>query len=457
MCSSGSTGWTWKRTAIRFPAAFIPGIALILVICCLHAAAQCRLPRNSATEQHSQPTEPLLPEEGLLSDTTYSSLYFGFSFDLPIPLEGHRIMLPIRLSGEHALLGLGFQNGKHYGTLEVTAGGRMDEGSHNMTPEEAQQKLDDIARSKAGGAPMEHLDYTPVPIKLKRVDKHAGEVHGTRFSARIRDYMVHFTIQTNDKSFLEKSRRSVESLHVFCTDASGNFFTQDGKAFKPMGVVTDGPTIPTAIVDEAIRTRPAERTVPSQSYVAKGEYRIPQLELSLALPASWIFKPSQPESVSDPPDPAIAQRLDYLWQACARTLFQASAPGNTGTLEFRALDQSCMALPAPGSITDHFGAEALGEYLQMLGRYGKMQSARLVELGGHLFSVYRGNVGPPQPAQDLEHRSAQIIVATRYRKLILTWRWTAPTQSDLHSIPATTVSLGGGPPLRIGPAIVLSR
>lgn len=437
-----------------------PLLATFILFCCTTTAAQCHLPkqfensRSTKADSTSSTTqgEPLLPESGLLSDKTYASLYFGFMLELPIPLEGHRIMLPIRLAGEHALLGIGFQNGKRYGTLEVTAGGRRDDGSHNMTPEEAQEKLDDIARSKPGPQPADRLDYQPEPVKLKRVDKHSGEVHGTRFSARIKDYMVRFTIQSNDRAFLEKARRSVENLKVFCTDTAENFYTVDGKAFTPKGSFTNGPTIPTATVDEAIRTRPAQETIPSGSYLANGAYRIPQLELSFTLPKGWNTAAAPSDNIDDPADPALAQRLNYLWQACARTLFRATSP-NGYLLEFRALDQSCLGLPSPASSTDSLGSEELGEYLQMLGRFGKIKSNKTVESNGHLFSVYKGTLVEGPPAKELEHRAAQAIVATRYRKLILVWSWSAPTQSELQNIPLSNLTLGSGHPVEIGPSL----
>jgi len=366
-------------------------------------------------------------------------------------------MLPIRLPGEHALLGIGFQNGKDYGTLVITAGGRRDEGSRNMTPEQEQAIIDEMNSNKPGGGAV-RLDYTPPPVHLKRVDKHAGDVRGTQFSARIRDYSVRFTIQTTDHSFLEKARKSIEGIQVFCTDADGELFTPEGKPIKPAGTFTNGPTIPTAIVDESIRTQPAQQTIPSGGYFARGEYRIPQLDLGISLPAGWTAAGIPPQPNEAFIDNTSAQRMEYLWRSCARTLFRATAPGHASdppgaapSLELRVMDQSCLALPAPASRTDWFASESLGEYLQMLGRFGKIKSSRLVESGGHLFSVYRGTIAAGPPEHKLEQRSAQAIVATRYRKLILAWTWSAPTESELKSIPASSLTLGDSRPISIGP------
>ena len=44
---------------------------------------------------HNAPHEPLLPESGYLSNTTYTNNYFGFSLDLPITAQGHLVKLPL--------------------------------------------------------------------------------------------------------------------------------------------------------------------------------------------------------------------------------------------------------------------------------------------------------------------------------------------------------------------------
>ena len=92
----------------------------------------------------------MLPESGLLTDDTYTNLYFGFSFHLPLSIHGHRLMLPLSAPGEHALFAMGFQDNRRYGTLEVTAGGNSAEYDQKITPGQAQQREGDIARSKAG-------------------------------------------------------------------------------------------------------------------------------------------------------------------------------------------------------------------------------------------------------------------------------------------------------------------
>ena len=350
---------------------------------------------------------------------------------------------------------MGFQDSRRYGTLKVTAGGNSAEYDQRITPEQAQRREDEIARSKAGAT--YRLDYAPAPVKLKRSDKHKGEVHATQYSARIKDYDVRFTIHTNDKAFLETARQSIEEVNIFCSDDDGRYATPDGKPYIPRGAATNGPTIPTAVVDEAIGNHPAARTIPPSRIVDR-QLRIPELDFSYALPAGWNpdSRPAAPddEGVGD----TVAERLLELWKSCARTVLGANPSSNgAASLQLRVLDQACFGLPAPASITDSFGSESLGRYLQMLGRFGQIKSNRLVESGGRLFSVYEATVPTGGSAGNLEQRDAEVIAITRYGKLLFAWSWTAPTLSELMQVPNSRVQLGSGPPVVIGPEMLTLR
>ena len=234
-------------------------------------------------------------------------------------------MLPLSLPGEHALFAMGFQDNRRYGTLKVTAGGNSAEYDQRITPDQAQQREDEIARSKPG-AP-NRLDYAPPPIKFKRTDKRAGEVHATQYSARIRNYTVRFNIQTNDKAFLDKARQAIEEVNIFCTDDTGRFSTPNGKPYVPRGAATNGPTIPTAIVDEAIGNHPAERTIPPGK-VADGRFRIPQLDFSYTLPAGWTPNQRPPAPDDEGAGDTLAERLLDLWKSCARNVLDANPATN---------------------------------------------------------------------------------------------------------------------------------
>ena len=430
-------------------------VSLWLFACCASLRAQCPARSSGAPMRSDQPGEPLLPEAGLLTDDTYTNLYFGFTLHLPISVSGHRLMVPITLPGEHALLAIGFQQNSRYGTLKITAGGRRDENHKNMTPEQAQQREDEMARGKGDATPTYRFDLTPPAVHLKRMERHSGEVHGTQYSARLRDYTVRFTIQTNDPAFLKKARESVSGLRVFCTDDAGRFLARDGRAFVPEGTPTTGPTIPTAVVDQAISARPAEH-IPAGS-VIRSSLQIPDLQFAYALPSGWTVV-NVPEAEDEGRGDTLSERLLFLWKSCARTLLRASGgPNGAMHLELRALDQSCLALPFPASASDTLHAEALGEYLQMLGRFGEIASNRLVQAGGRPFVVYEGTVTEGHAAQNLENREVESIVVTRYNRLLYVWRWIAPTMSELRRVVGSQVQFGNGMAVAIGPEMSISR
>jgi len=423
-------------------------------------SAQCYLPSQHQFSQRPgqvqrSSAEALLPESGLLTDDTYTNLFFGISLRLPLPVHGHRLMLPIRVPGEHALLALGLQDGQRYGTFEITAVGNDDADDNNITPEQARRREDELARGKPGAS--SRLEYTPPPLKLKRVDKHAGQVHGTQFTAHLRNFTLQFTIQTNDKPFLEKARQAVEDLRVFCSDDEGRLFTTDGKPYVLHGVVSNGPTIPTAIVDEALRKHPAQETIPTGT-VSGDAIHIPELEFSYTLPAGWITltKSLAPEDVGV--GDTLSERLDSFWQSCARTvLFATSGPDHVAKLELRVLDQTCFGLPAPAALSDWLGSESLGQYLQMLGRFGKIKSNRLMQSGGRLFAEYEGTVAAGPPVSHLSQRDAEVIQITRYGKLLFAWCWSAPTMGDLDKIPVSRVTFASGATIPLRPADTTSQ
>lgn len=425
-----------------------------LTVCCVSLAAQCPPPRGGNGGNVNSSAEVLLPESGLLTDSTYTNLYFGFSFALPMSIHGHRLMLPLSAPGEHALFAMGFQDSRRYGTLKVTAGGNSAEYDQRLTPDQAQRREDEIARSKAGAT--YRLDYTPAPIKLKRTDKHKGEVHATQYAARIKDYDVRFTIHTNDKAFLEKARQAVEDVKIFCSDDDGRYSTPDGKPYIPRGAATNGPTIPTAIVDDAIGNHPAERTIPP-SRIVDGQLRIPELDFAYTLPVGWNLDSRPPAPDDEGVGDTAAERQLELWKSCSRTVLNAIPAGGDAKLEVRVLDQACFGLPAPASITDSLGSESLGRYLQMLGRFGQIKSNRLVESGGRLFSVYEATVLRGKSAGNLEQRDAEVIAITRYGKLLFAWSWSAPTLSGLMQIPSSQARFGSGPPVAIAPEMLTSR
>src|SRR5271165_4863091 len=107
------------------------------------AAAQCPVsnpdddlpPPLPSVSSSTRTGEPRIPESGYLSETSYANTYFGFVIDLPIALDGHRMMLPLMPPGQHALLAVGLQEGRRSGSFLITAS-EPPNPLHKMSEEE---------------------------------------------------------------------------------------------------------------------------------------------------------------------------------------------------------------------------------------------------------------------------------------------------------------------------------
>jgi hypothetical protein len=76
-------------------------IFLLLVFAATLLPAQCPSTNDDPNFIFKRPgpvqkpanEEPLLPEAGYLTNTHYTSQFFGFGFDLPLTAQGHEIMI----------------------------------------------------------------------------------------------------------------------------------------------------------------------------------------------------------------------------------------------------------------------------------------------------------------------------------------------------------------------------
>ncbi len=258
--STSSSGWLCACVLIVL---LIGGAPAISAQCPLSDEDAPPLPPTAAELAGSSTLvgEPLLPEAGNLSDRVYTSRFFGFAIDLPIPLDGHRILIPPLQTGEHALLGIGFQNGKRSGTLTITAGGHVEVG-RKATPQEKEEDFERWAQGKPPRQQREPSDAMQRSGHLNHVETHVHDIYGARYWTVIKNYTIRFTVETNDARFLKQAKQSIRAIKIYCPLDDGTLVLPDGKRFTPEGANYEGPSIPTDRVDEAISTRPADETIP---------------------------------------------------------------------------------------------------------------------------------------------------------------------------------------------------
>jgi hypothetical protein len=408
---------------------------------------------NSSTRQG----EPRLPESGYLSNDSYASSYFGFVFGLPIPLEGHRLMMPLMPPGQHALLALGFQEGHRSGTLLITAS-EPNIPTHEMTDTERQAEF----QAWAKGEPRHQI--TP-PDSLTRtgrfyhIARHKGDMTTVQYWTFLKNYLIRFKVESNDRNFLNQTKLAVSNVKFYCPQDDGTLIDEAGKSLPTPGEGYQGPTIPTSVVDAALEEQPALEQIETGE-AAPGAYRNEEIGLTYTYPTAW--EPVEREA--DPPaKDETGQRTRDVLDACSLLLVRLAPSAaerdkaGAGTISLRAIDQTCLGLPAPASITDRLGAEELGAYLQMLGAFGELRSTNLAMHANHLFAEYSGVVGEHPEGQPLAQRRNEAVAVTRHRKLLLVWSWSASSAADLANMPKTSVSFEDAPPIDLVAATIVAQ
>ncbi len=410
----------------------------------------------------AQGDEQLLPESGYLSNHVYTSVFFGFELELPLEVEGHRMMLPLMPSGQHALLALAFENGGRRGSIIIVASEPAN-AQYKMTEAQKQEEQ----RRWAQNQPALHREMPDWMMRsghMYHTEKRTGDQLISQFTTRIKNYTIRLKIESNDQDFSKKAKRLIEAVQFYCPEADGTLTTPKGDTVIPQGAPYHGPTIPTWRVDARLAEKPEEHALPLGS-VVEGVYRNPELGLSFVLPDGWQVKTTSTDaSVSSTPDGAEKAKLrihEYL-DACSATLVHATHEETTAVapkhehqeIILRALDPACLSLRGPDTIRDQQGADELAAYLEMFGAFGHIQSTDLVSVSGRVFTVFRGAIGEDNPNNQIPTRASQMIFVTRYNKLLFLWSLIVPRGSELQRQPQTKVTFGGESPVEIGPALV---
>ena len=437
--------------------------ALLVLLVCAGSSlrSQCRTDRLNSyvPPKVARPAneEPLLPEAGFLSNTTYTSQFFGFSFDLPLTVQGHQILMPLMPEREHALLALQYEKDTRTGYITVTA---VDPhpGMEVSTPEEQADQLRDWARN--GGDTGSRSQFT-LPDYMLRTGhfyfsvRHKGPNYAAQYWTYINNYAIKVVIATNDKEFLNRAKTLMAKARFYCTEDDGTLVTKDGKPVKPEGEPYFGPTVPTFRVNAAIRDQPA-RAIPLGT-VSDGAYRNPEIGLQYDLPQGWVSV--VPEITKDPPLGDAAMRESAFLHACSQTLLRIVPAGRDDPAShepkpmiiLRALDPNCLSLRTATSLRDKRTNDEVAANLEQLAEFGQIATDQIVTLSDHLFMVFHGTIAAPDSgdAGDLASRMSQSIIATRYDKLLLVWSVMAPTTAALNALPTGGVTFAGSPPIEL--------
>ncbi len=415
--------------------------------------AQCPAPEQSPVvilhrNQKPPDQEPLLPEAGFLTNTHYTSQFFGFGFDLPLTVQGHEIRMPIMPEKQHLLLALQFEKGERNGSIMVTATDPRP-GFDIDTPEKRKQDEELQKWSEQGG--FGSMSPLKVPAFMLRsghfysATHRNGRNYAAQYWAGIDNYMVKVVIATNDPDFLRKAKNLMATARFYCPLDDGTLADSEGKPVKIVGEPYYGPTVPTFRVNAAIRDEPG-RTIP-RGETGDGSYRNRELGVQYQFPSGWTVVP---EDKDDPPQENSSRIYRFL-HACSQTLLQIAPQRTAGakddepgpTIVLRALDPNCLSMRTAFSLSDKRTIDEVAASLEQMGEFGAIDSDELMSMHGHLFMIFHGTLATSPRGEELGQRMSQEIFATRYNKILLMWSVLAPNTAALAEVPSSSIVFEG--------------
>ncbi len=408
--------------------------------------------------KHPPPLEePILPEAGFLSDTHYTSQFFGFSLDLPLTVKGHEIMLPVMPQREHALLSLQFEKGQQRGYLSITA---LDPkpGLDVKSPEyQVDQQLRLWAQN---GGTTGITPLFPIPEYMLHSGRwsysvrHKHDMFAVQYWTAIDNYVVKIVIESNDHDFLSQAKKLMADAQFYCPQDDGTLMTPKGKPVKIIGEPYQGPTVPTFRVNQAIKDQPGKAIAAGQ--VTDGIYRNADLGLQYTLPPGWQVLPV---NHADPPPDDPSREYQFL-HACSQTLLRTVPQPAAGTgyrdgpmIVLRALDYNCLSMRTAVTLNDKRALDEVAATLETTGEFGQIDTDQMKMMSDRLFMVFHGMYSDDPRSQDLSQRMSQTIYATKFNKMLLVWSLMAPTKSDLERLPTGSIVLEGFPPIQLNQSL----
>ena len=446
-----------KSVFMPVPVVILRGVLCVcLLLLPALSPAQCPPPTPNASPVDRFPApakkpareEPILPEAGFLSDTHYTSQFFGFGFDLPLTVHGHEVMLPVMPEKQHALLALQYEEGKHRGYIEVTAYDPV-KGFDANTPEQQEQELREWSKqgTRAGQLPqMEIPKYMMRNHGFYHRNLRLGKFRAVEYWAGINNYTVKVVAASTDGEFVRKMKDLMEQAEIYCPTDDGTLTDDRGKAVTVHGMPYTGPTAPTFRVNAALRDTPAQEIPMGE--VADGVYRNSDLGLEYVLPLGWA---KQAPAAADPPVDEAALREYRFLHACSVTLLQSAAreKGADSGVVLRALDPNCLSMRTPASLTDKRALDEMAASFERLGEFGKINSDELMTISGRLFMVFHGTIPASSHKAGLPERLSQTIFVTRYNKLLMMWSFTAADIRALDELPTGDIRFASSPAIHL--------
>ncbi|HUO59699.1 MAG TPA: hypothetical protein VMU24_03460 [Candidatus Acidoferrales bacterium] len=381
------------------------------------------LPRALSQDAPSikSPTSRLEPESGMLSQTRYTSLYFGFALNLPPSSDLRRIRATLQPSGIHALLALRNFAGDRSTRLVIRAHDARESGVDAEFF--ARERLQQLRESEPTWHGPEAKKFGDLPAWRIEIGQGGyAFVHSLSWFFALRGYVVQVDLDYSDEEYGAKMVKHIESMEFFSAPL------EDGRAAEVVGPGAEpynGPALPTSFVDRMLTERPGEKLDAGEWHGQ--EYRNASAGLRVRLPQGWVAKPttSAEHILLNGVDPDVQletpDRRHELWLACTRTLIvaedraHAAVPGLYPALVITLLKRDCMPdLDIPTQKDDAFGLDLLASTLVRATEMTKFHRGRWSQRGQNVTFALDGSLPYEVPQDRLARRlSLQLLLVPR--------------------------------------------
>jgi len=389
------------------------------------------------------------PDEGFLSDSRYTSEYFGFGFDLPADAHLQPVHRPVAPDGHFQLLDVDGPPPQH-AEIQITAYLKRDKSdvdAKRMLRRELDTELFYGVEELRGLSKTTIAKHQFFCYHTRRgIDEHV------LLATDLDGYVLHVVLAAHDERLVKQLETSFAAITFFDPSQARQYA---GASAKPY----EGPALSAHRLAMLKADPPASHI--NAGKVAGNEYENAEIGLSYPLPSGWLIG-TQPALEAAIERTKAQSSLDIdgmgasrpwmgtaereLVKACKRILFSAwkERPGANGNVtydDFGEITLSIMSLACfpdmkfPASPSDTATVQNfLVQFSLTHPLLRQMREGKAFESAGKVFVLTEGVVAFQTDGEQLSRRLSIAMATTEHSGYLLTWFFAAPHDSELRDL-----------------------
>jgi hypothetical protein len=400
------------------------------------------------------------PEQGYLSPSRYTNLYFNFTFDLPSDAHLHPMALPASRNGNIQVLELAGPPPADAEiaivAIPIASAGKQDGKVYlrRSLDQELYRGVEELrGLSKINIANHQFFLF----------ETRLGIEQHVMLATTIGDYILQVMLAAHDEKTVKHLETAFEHLAFFPPSELRQYLQVDSKSY-------DGPSVSTHRLALLEENPPGKRIDPGR--VNGDFYENSMLGFSYRVPQGWVLKSEgavQPaieryRSRQDFGSPRMGRSEHILMDACSRTLFSAwaKAPSGDGPISYddfgevtvTATAASCfptLKFPKDGSDVQSF-KDFVAEFALTHPIVDDMGKGKVFEENGIVFIYLHGTVAFQIPDDELSRRLSLAMAITERRGYLLTWFFAAPHDTELQGLTNERAIFDNSPSVNVASA-----